>query len=651
MRPGDRLGPFEILRPLGRGAASDVYLARNTANGREVALKLVSRATTESDLLAAEEQGAALQLELAKRAPQVAAVYGAGVLEDFFFVEMEVVEGQDLRSALAASGGKLPLERALAIARDLLTTLDICHHFAGEILGREVRGIIHGDIKPENLRLQAGDRVRILDFGASTYLTATHKVARNAFGTYPYTPPERLESGGDVDEMSDLWAVGILLYKAVSGQEPYPGSTPEQLERQILTTSPRALPAETPERLGHILRKALAFDPTHRYATASAFLRDLEAFAAGGPLAADELPDLGATRRTFAGNPGAGGETRRTTAPLAGAAPVLDTGPVPVGGGAEPASAARAFWAGRWKRWAAILAALLLGSQAYVAREAGQVARELRTDETPDLDLLWPRYDAIAKYSLFGLGMGVARQQLAGASLKEADGLFARYRADTPCDAQRAQREAVRAADWRRVCAHLHRARLAASAEDRVRGSDLYCQAQLERLAALDAESPEEKSEHLHSAAALFNQAIENEVALPDAFIGLMSIYAYHDPDFSLLSRTLDDFKGRGFEGGLREVAIEADACRGEARRLWKVVAVKKGGRLECPPELASDQAAHLATAERLLARAVELYKTPLISSCSWVRNDRKLAEDLLDDVSACSQAHAAPTPEPSPFL
>lgn len=640
MRIGDRLGPFEIIRPLGRSPASDVYLARDLPAGREVALKLVRRSTTESDRLAAEERGAALQRELAERAPAVAAVYDAGTLEDYFFVAMEYVEGRDLRSELAAAGGRFSEERALALSLDLLATLDTCHHFTGEILGHQVTAILHGDLKPENLRLETRDRLRILDFGASNTITATHKVARNAFGTYPYTPPEQLESGGDVDEMSDLWAVGILLYKMVAGQEPYLGSTPQQLERGLLTAAPQPLPPDCPLRLARVIEKALAFDRTLRYDSAAAFRRDLEAYATGEPLAADTLPDLGATRRT---------------APLADATPSGSEGGVTTSDATHrtgvpppppPPTQERwwsRWWRQRWRRWAAIALALSVGCQTYVAREGMQLAREARADATPDLDRLWSRHDELREYSLLGIGLSNARGELVEASMRQARAIFARYRADTPCDAQRAQRETVRAAEWRQACADVHRARLAARRHQEVRSADQYCQAQLERLAALDEKNAEARGRRLRQAVALFQEAVDEDWLRRDSFIGLMSIYAYHDPDFDRLVETLEGFAAADFDRGLRETALEADATRNEGKRLWKLVAASRKGKLSCPTKLEKHQRAHLETAQGHLERAVELYRSPRLSACSWGGDNRRLAEGLLAEVTSCLKAHTAP--------
>src|SRR3954471_942931 len=215
-----QVGRFELRDFLGRGALGDVYLAWDPEAQREVALKVVRANRADPEMLQAEKNGIALQQQLASVAPQVATVYEWGEDGPFFWVAMEYVAGDDLSQRLVR--GPLPEDRAASIACQLCDMLEVCHNFSAEVGGRKVYGIIHGDIKPENIRIQDEDRVRVLDFGIAKHLSQTRKFTVNLFGSLPYTPPERLDRGG-VDRHSDLWAVGGVLYICVAGYSPFRG--------------------------------------------------------------------------------------------------------------------------------------------------------------------------------------------------------------------------------------------------------------------------------------------------------------------------------------------------------------------------------------------------------------------------------------------
>jgi len=295
------IGRFEVRDFLGRGAIGDVLLSWDPREERLVALKVVRAAKTDPEMLEAEKNGLSLQAQLAAVAPQVAAVYEQGEDGGFFWVAMEYVAGTDLSEVLAR--GAVPEARAVGIALELVSMLEICHEFSAEIGGRRIFGIVHGDIKPENIRLQDGDRVRVLDFGIAKHLSQTRRFTVNLFGSLPYTPPERLERGV-VDRHSDLWAVGVVLAAMVSGRRPFPGNTPEELEQAIRHgVPPLPLPDCCSPGLSHVVEKSLAFDVARRYQSAAELKADLVALRDGLPLPAATADggaggDLHATRRT-----------------------------------------------------------------------------------------------------------------------------------------------------------------------------------------------------------------------------------------------------------------------------------------------------------------------------------------------------------------
>jgi hypothetical protein len=277
-----------------------------------VALKVVRVGKTDPEMLEAERNGVSLQAQLACVAPQVAAVFETGQDGDFFWVAMEYVDGTDLSEVIAA--GPLPEPRAVAIALGLASMLEICHNFSAEVSGRRIYGIVHGDIKPENIRLQAGDRVRVIDFGIAKHLTQTRRFTVNLFGSLPYTPPERLERGV-VDRHSDLWAAGVVLAAMVLGRRPFRGDTPEELEQVLRRGGPRLpLPPSCSPGLAHVVDRALAFEVGRRYQTAGELAADLTALHEGRTV---EVPPTAA-----AGAAGDVHATRRTARPPAGVAAV-----------------------------------------------------------------------------------------------------------------------------------------------------------------------------------------------------------------------------------------------------------------------------------------------------------------------------------------
>src|SRR5664279_3837149 len=306
-----KIGKYEIVRKLGRGGMADVYLAHDSENGGTVALKLIEHAADAdtTDAIEAERRGAELQARLAAIDPRVVRVYGAGDADGFFFVAMEYVEGQDL-AELMRHGPLVPgfaTDVAIAVAK----TLDNAHNLEISIDGKDFRGIVHGDIKPKNIRIDARGQVRVLDFGIAKALSLSRKLTRNEFGSVPYASPERLESG-EVNVGSDLWSLSVMLYEMVTGMQPYHAGTTERMERMIRSRiAPPPAPDPCPEPLRRILIKSMAPNPELRYASARDFGADLAAFRAGTPVAAVS-EDLDATRRTF--RPPANDETRRTGA-------------------------------------------------------------------------------------------------------------------------------------------------------------------------------------------------------------------------------------------------------------------------------------------------------------------------------------------------
>jgi serine/threonine protein kinase len=601
-----KVGPFEIRGFLGRGAIGDVHLAWDPERQAEVALKLIRTQHADPEMLQAERNGVAIQDQLAAVAPQVAAVYEHGEDGDFFWVAMEYVNGCDLSQEL--DQGPLSETRAVLIARQLCAMLEICHRFSAEIAGRRIAGIVHGDIKPENIRLQENDRVRVLDFGIAKHLSQTRRFTVNLFGSLPYTPPERLDRGA-VDRHSDLWAVGVVLYLMLSGRPPFEGANAEELERKIRRGEPPApLPAEISPKLKKIVQKSLAFEVTRRYSDAAEMKADLDAWLEGLPLPGESAAgaageegarpsDLNATRRTtsplgesppggpasppHSAEPAALGETRRTSAPAVIVPFRRDDSGIdatrrtaaPQGGqpGAQPGATGLSVPATAetstsrrsprpWRRWrlAALAAAatLIVISQAWVRSEAREIQHQLVTAPSPDLDAALDRYARADRWTLgFGFGLGAVREELRMALEQQAQRILDGYHGDSPRSAQR---------EWQRAV-HLLQGALDLRYDREVRAHMLYSQAQVDRIESQTLRANGKRTEadkKLDDAVAGFRDAARRAPDWPDPYLGLARVYSYETFNLDALQKSIGELEKRGYPQGRREKAMLADGFR-----------------------------------------------------------------------------------------
>jgi serine/threonine protein kinase/tetratricopeptide (TPR) repeat protein len=309
-----KLGKYEIIQKLGRGGMADVYLATDSVLHNRVALKLIEHAADADtcDAIEAEKRGSVLQAHLAAIDHRVVQVHDSGDVDGFFFVAMEYVDGQDLSDLMRR--GPLSLEFAVDVAIAVAQTLENAHGLEMEIGGKEFHGIVHGDIKPKNIRIDARGEVRVLDFGIAKALSLSRRLTRNEFGSVPYGSPERLEAG-EVNELSDLWSLAVMLYEMVTGLQPYQAATTERLERMIRSRiPPPPAPDPCPKPLRCILVKAMAPEAEERYQSAHDFREDLLAFRAGEPVQAI-LENLDVTRRTSPRVPRTAPETNGGAAP------------------------------------------------------------------------------------------------------------------------------------------------------------------------------------------------------------------------------------------------------------------------------------------------------------------------------------------------
>ena len=547
MRP-HTFGKFRVLRKLPGGAMGAVYEAFDTAVNCKVALKLIDHGTDPDSLeiLAAERRGAALHERLSQLDERICRIYEYGDHDNFFYIAMEFIEGHDLAELLAGDGVGPPF--AARIAADICQALEQAHHFRYSVDGEEYRGVVHGDIKPRNIRITTAGAVRLLDFGIAKALSETRKQTRNLFGSIQYSSPERLKTG-DVDASSDLWAVAVVLYETLARKPYFQGGNPAKTEHAIRNyTALRPMPDNAPPALQAILARALAPDPAERYPTAGEFRDDLVAYLEDRPIAALE-PDLAATRRTTAADAGGSAETRRTSPAPA------DTPDEATRRTSRPVPLRKRGLSPKWRpvRRAALAACVLLAlllawHEISLAREAGRLRAALRSEQLKDLGEAWNRYSALAESSYFPFMLRTARTALLDKMLERADATIHSYR----------HSDAVRESDWivaRDVAARaLHlvpgdrdvtaRVRLSQGHVNRIRGA-------ITGNAKLSAVAREQ-----------FEEASRLTPRSPDPYLGLARLYVYNLRDVDAAEEALRQAGKRGFELGERETGHLADGHR-----------------------------------------------------------------------------------------
>jgi serine/threonine protein kinase len=644
------LGKYEIRRKLGRGGMADVYLAQDTALGNTVALKLIEHSADSDtrDAIDAERRGAELQAHLQAIDPRVVSVYDCNDVDGFFYVAMEYIDGQDLSELLHR--GPLAMEFAVDVALAVAETLGHAHHLSAVIDGKECRGMVHGDIKPKNIRIDAHGNVRVLDFGIAKALSLSRKLTRNEFGSVQYASPERLESG-EVNFLSDLWSLAVMLYEMVTGMQPYLAETTEQLERKIQSGIPAPpAPDPCPESLRRILAKALAPDPALRYQSAADLAGDLRVFRRGLPIRA-AAEDMDATRRTRHTSD----ETRRThsvaaVAPVGGEQDTRRTGPVPQPQ-SQPQSSAqppRRFGRPRVRRpipkWAQGVAALACGfllygtGSGYLLYHRGQTLKHnIETEQLTNPDEIWNRWSEVAGNNPSSWLLSGARQDVRQRLVEAADRII---------DAYRTSDTAVKEPDWQNARNYLARA-LSLDPDDTIRGKLRLCEGQILRI---DAFAHTDRPELLTQAISKFDEAARLWPNSPDPYLGLARAYVYGLKDLDKAYQALQDAQKRNFVWGPREKDQLADGYQARADRTFWDSRTVRGMPQERDEVL---------RAREDYNRALELYQ----SIAPWgganaqivrVESSLQSVETRLKEIdSAAGNGTAPPTPtaKPAPIL
>ncbi len=324
LAPGTRIGPYEILAPIGAGGMGEVYRARDTRLDRTVAIKVMSAlmaGTPESRERFEREARAISQLNH----PNICTLYDVGHQDGVSYLVLEYLEGETLAARIAR--GPMPASDALPIAIAICEALDKAHR----------QGIVHRDLKPGNVMLvkagpaksstqpsRGAGQVKLLDFGlakiasagatpgpggstpASTALGLSMPVTQTTpltlqgtiLGTFQYMAPEMLE-GAEADARADIWAFGCVLYEMLTGKKAFEGRTQASLISAIIATQPASVATVqplTPPALEHAVATCLEKDPDERYQSAHDLLLQLRWIASAGSQAGVAAP-VAARRR------------------------------------------------------------------------------------------------------------------------------------------------------------------------------------------------------------------------------------------------------------------------------------------------------------------------------------------------------------------
>ena len=269
--PGSRLGPYEIRGAIGAGGMGEVFRARDTKLGRDVAIKVLPAALAQDAERVARFRREA-QLLASLNHPNIAAIYGLEEAGGVVALALELVEGEDLAERLKR--GPIPVDEAVAIAKLIAEALEEAHE----------KGIVHRDLKPANVKLTPDGKVKVLDFGLakawsaegpgatssadfshSPTLAHTGTAAGLILGTAAYMSPEQAR-GKAVDRRADIWAFGVVLYEMLTGRRLFDGETVTDVLAAVVRQEIgwEALPGGTPTRVRRLLARCLDRDPRQR---------------------------------------------------------------------------------------------------------------------------------------------------------------------------------------------------------------------------------------------------------------------------------------------------------------------------------------------------------------------------------------------------
>jgi serine/threonine protein kinase len=559
----NQIGEFQILENLGKR----VYRARDHETGQIVAVKLILLHSIELDELYIEQDGAALQQMLSDK--HIPKVYKSKTVDNHLCISMEMIEGQDLTQLIENS---ISSQEAVRLAIEICKALQVAHNFNQVFKGKFCKSIIHGDIKPQNIRVTPGGEVKILDFGIAKVLSETKNVTTNAFGTTPYCSPERIREGWQVDIQADLWSVGVVLWEMLCGKRPFQGKD-SRLERNIVDgIFANELPEDCPPALKFIVNKMLALNVEDRYVNAEEVIADLQAFQEKRiTIAERETIDVDThTRRTMEVDSTA--RTRRTgnletinyknsstqVKDISQERKLPDT--LQTWATRENL---RKIIIGAASLMAVILITILFLHERGIYKDSEGLAQRitpLRVMKKDDVDKIstqlqdiYLNYDQLHKSSkLPWVSLKPIKQLLKEKFISVSEWVMDEFRTNN--------RPSSRETEWKRSKDCLETSLKIDDTDKTVQAYVAYCEGQLMRISGEDQESRKSGSgrERFNAAVVNFKRAIELKDKWVDPHLGLAIIYAYRLKDFDRATGAIDSV--RKLDGESKRVkALQAD--------------------------------------------------------------------------------------------
>lgn len=296
-----RLGRYEVIAPIGAGGMGEVYRARDSKLGRDVAIKVLPESfVQDTERMARFEREAKVLAAL--NHPHIAAIYGIEDSGTADALVMELAEGPTLADRIRQ--GAIPLQEALPIARQIADALEYAHE----------HGVVHRDLKPANIKVTPDDSVKILDFGLAKAVqvelspssvadspTITQPATQSGLllGTAAYMSPEQAR-GKQVDRRADIWAFGCVLYEMVTGRRAFQGEAAAEILAAVLRAEPdwSQLPPATPAHIRVLLQRCLQKDPKQRLRDIGDARIAIEEILSGSPSSSGSLGQVGEAGKT-----------------------------------------------------------------------------------------------------------------------------------------------------------------------------------------------------------------------------------------------------------------------------------------------------------------------------------------------------------------
>ncbi len=279
-REGSQFGPYVLRRLVGRGGMGDVYEAEDTVKERIVALKLMSERLSGDPVFRARMQREARTAGRLQE-PHVVPIHDFGEIDGQLYVDMRLIDGMDVATMLKRSGSLSP-PRAVAIARQIGSALDAAH----------TAGVMHRDVKPENILVSADDFAYLVDFGIAS-ATSDEKLTQSGttVGTFKYMAPERF-TDSDVTHRADIYALACVLYECLTGSPPYQGDQVSVMSAHLHQAIPRPSAARPgiPPAFDQVIARGMAKNPADRYASCGDF--SMAAYAALATPDQDRATDI-----------------------------------------------------------------------------------------------------------------------------------------------------------------------------------------------------------------------------------------------------------------------------------------------------------------------------------------------------------------------